>query len=108
MPFLAISPHPINLANRTLGIFDYTGPANYTTGGDVIPAGDLGFSQIDFMSHADLSLSGTYQVLILYPALGTQNVNTITIAWYVVSTGAQVAPGTNLSAEHVHLMVIGG
>jgi hypothetical protein len=106
MPNLALPGYPVSLANRMFGVFDYTGPASYITGGDQITASDFGMSTIDFVLAAQLSLSGSYQFLVLYPTLGSLNVGAVTIAWYLYA-GAQVSPGTNLAGEHTHLMVWG-
>jgi hypothetical protein len=107
MPNLALTGYPISAANRILNVLDHTGPASYTTGGENVPASDFNMSTLDIVLAAQLTLSGNYSVLILYPAMGTGNVQSINIAWYAFPGGSQVSPGTNLTAEHIHLIAIG-
>ena len=107
MPNTILPDYPTKVGNKTLVILDHTGPASYATGGETVSAGEWFFSGIDMAKTAPLSMSGTYQVLTLYPAGGTARTTSVKLAWYVVATGLEVGAAVNLSAEHVRVEILG-
>lgn len=97
------------------------GPTSYTTGGETFSAATLGWGGLEFvladnMGQAavnsvsmvvPLSTSRTYFVGITFATTATGVVASVTIKWFVVATGAEVANATNLSAESVRLLAVG-
>lgn len=91
---------------KLFAIVDHYGPSSYVNGtGEVYPASNLqrgGFDAVE----GSVSFSGTYEALVFYGSTNIGNgVPSVTLRWYVVSTGAEVANATNLSAEAVRLKV---
>ena len=99
--------YPISVATRMEALFDHTGPKSYTTGGETIPANDLGMSSLEWIQCAAYAMSGNYTVVVLYSAGLYFNVTQIKLAWYNVSDGSQVTGGTDLSGEHIRMLVKG-
>lgn len=98
--------YPGNVANKKWEVFGYTGPASYVAGGDPVAASTLGWGGFDWISNC-MDSSGTYY---LEPSTvgGSNNAKpTILIRWIVAATGADAAPGTNLSAVGARLLAIG-
>ena len=89
---------------KKFSIVDHSGPSSYAAGGETINASDVGMGGLDRISASQYSMSGTYSVVVLYPALANAiSVTSVKLAWYVVGTGAQVTNGTDLSAEHIRM-----
>lgn len=81
------------------------GPKSYVTGGDVVTL--PGFKMyIDVIFAGGFSVSGTYYVDAIQQGVGARQ--TWKIIWTVASTDAEVAPGTDLSAEQVQIGGFGG
>ena len=78
------------------------GPASYVTGGDTVTL-ENPRRFIDVIFGGNLTLSGTYFVRSIPSA--AQERATWKVKWYVTSTNAEVAPGTNLAGETI---VLGG
>lgn len=94
-------------------VFDHDGPASYANpGGDVINAADLGLGGIEYGEADGLSSDGlnyAYAAISGVSTSGTQaNVGTtLTMRWFVVATGAEVANTTNLSAKAIRIRIRG-
>lgn len=96
-------------------VYDHTGPASYTqwtapsTGGDqlTLPA-SFGLRNIDFVVPVGFTVSGNYYVEAKLTAGGGGNLSKAILIWYTAGTWNQVAATTNLSAEIIRLLVIGG
>jgi len=84
---------------------DHAGPASYTTGGQTLTASKYGLRSLDYVG-GGLSISGTYEAKGKAVKRGLST--TYKLVWYVVATGAEVTAATNLSAETVRLLAIGG
>ena len=96
---------------RQFNAIDYKGPTSYvntgvgSTSGDTIGHRMFGFENtIQAIIDASLDQTGTYQVVDQPMQNG---VTSWRLRWFVVSTGAEVANGTNLSAFTVKLAAIG-
>lgn len=86
------------------GTVDYSGPASYVQGGDAIDPHIFGFP------NTILSLSASYDQTATYEAKQRPIQNGTTpwqLEWRVLSTGAEVMAGVNLSAYTVRLSAIG-
>lgn len=86
-------------------VIDHTGPKSYTTGGQTLTASRYGLRSLDYVG-GGISVSGTY--VARGKAVGKGNRTTYTLVWFVVSTGAEVGSGVDLSAETVKLFAVGG
>jgi hypothetical protein len=91
---------------------DHTGPASYVTGGETFPAqstfggpNSLGLSGV-YWSSGGLTESGNYIVVPIFGG-GAGVHGTIKLKWYS-AIGTEVTAATNLSAEKIRLLVIGG
>lgn len=95
----------LTIGQRKIYAFFGTGPAAYAN-----PAGDAlsgPFSEyLDYVAPA-MSVSKTYEVNMVPNTVGTTRAAWVA-KWYVVSTGAEVANGVNLSAESVQFMALAG
>lgn len=85
---------------RTSNTVDYTGVKAYVVGGEVIDPKSMGFFNSIYFLQGSVSVSGTYEVI---PKPVGKGVTAWKTLWYVVSTGAEVAVNTDLSAESVKL-----
>jgi hypothetical protein len=80
----------------------YTGPVSYVTGGDPIAGADVGCGTIDYIDFAGGgAYNGSNSVYLptYIPATGK-------VIWYVPSTNAEVAPGTNLSTYTARVFIV--
>ena len=92
---------------------DHTGPAAYTTGGEVLGTPNalngitsVGLGSIDFIhGSGSLSISGNFY--IRFKPNGTGSRKTWNLLWYPVGTDTQVAAGTNLTGETVEIVYVG-
>lgn len=81
------------------------GPKSYTTGGIIVTL--PGFQNyIDIVFASGFAVSGNYYVDPIQVTVGPRA--TWKLIWTVASTDAEVAPGTDLSAEQVQLGGLGG
>ena len=102
---LLIQPTP--LGENFLAARAITGPTSYTTGGVLLAATRFGLlSVVRFRLPETLSASGTYYVRILRTGTGV-TASIALVKWFVLSTNAEVANATNLSAETIRIAVIG-
>lgn len=106
-----VSGFPDVWGKHGVPLVDHTGPASYVTGGETLGTPTYGGSNVlgtrgyTYVS-GGMTNSGTYRVDCLYGGSGVRS--QVKLRWTVVATGAQVAATTNLSAETVRLLVIGG
>ena len=108
-----VSPvDPVNGRSKWITV-DHTGPTSYVTGGEVFPQqsvyggpNSLGLSSTYFVSEGTTE-DGLYDVVPVFGAKG-KVAGTIKLKWLNYTTGAEPAPGTNLSASVVRILVIGG
>jgi hypothetical protein len=109
-------PDPVGGRSK-LQIVDHAGPASYTTGGETFPQqsvyggpNSIGLSGVLWCNGGHTE-SGNYYVVPVFGGGGKVS-GTIKLLWYTNAAagagGAQVASTTNLSAEKVRLLVIGG
>lgn len=87
------------------GPVDHVGPASYSTGGETITGSYYGLRSLDYVG-GGVSESGTYFVLGGPTAGGLRA--TQKLLWFIASSGAEVGEGTDLSAETVRILVVGG
>jgi len=108
------------IGNKYLVIDDHAGPVSYTTGGETVTAAQFGLGGIDFIDGCNDVVQGTAQInnvsfsgvnfvaIKLPTTTGPGVANTkITLQWFVVATGAEVAATTNLSGQTVRLRIVG-
>lgn len=84
----------------------YTGPALYTQlagGGDVLKAQSIMLKNI-FAMGVVADSTGTYWII---PILTSGPTTQVVFMWVTISTGAEVAGNTVLSAAHANLMAWG-
>ena len=82
-----------------------TGPTSYTTGGVTLGATAFGLQGFRVLMSSHLTASGTYFVRFQMPS--GPGASTVTVLWYVASSGAQVTNATNLSAEKIRILAFG-
>jgi len=89
------------LSTHRAWIDKYTGPASYVTGGDAFVPGDLKLGTIDFIAfELAIDAAGVIYGLVY----DTANEKVI---WYVLSTGLEVANGTDLSGFSARFAAFG-
>src|ERR1017187_6222198 len=102
--------YPDLVGRRSIFCGNYTGPKPYTntaniaTTGDTVTVGPFNY-YIDTI-HATESVSGTY--LVRFRPSGPGPRATWKAVWVTISTGSEVANGTDLSAETVIVSGFGG
>jgi len=110
--------YPDAWGNKRVSVFPVTGPASYaqytapTTGGQdvrVMPA--AGVKSVDFAVGA-VSTDGVHRAEVVQIEAASYNGLTmprmqLVLKWYVVSTGAEVGAGVNLSTKTVYVWVVG-
>lgn len=85
-------------------VIDYSGPLSYVQGGDAMDPRMFGFPNAIIMLIGFNDHSNTYTV---DPRALQNGVTPWQLVWTVVSTGAEVAAGVNLSGSTVRLMGLG-
>lgn len=83
---------------------DVDGPSSYAADGQALSASDLGLKLIHFAS-AGGSDNGDQFCAVGHASKGP--VTTVKVAWFVNSTGAEVANGVDLSGRFVRVRVVG-
>lgn len=110
-----------SFGNHKAWVGDHFGPASYATGGETFTAHQLGWGGLEFVELANLGLitvaadqlvvplsfSGTYFATVAFGTAAVGAVASVTIKWYVVATGAEVAALFDLSAEKVRVFALG-
>lgn len=99
----------VNKLSNTAGVLrevyvDLDGPSSYAADGQVLNAADVGFRQI-FHASAGGSDNGDQFCAVGHATKGP--VTSVKVAWFVMSTGAEVANGVDLSARFVRVRVVG-
>lgn len=95
----------ILIGQRQLDVFFASGPTSYSqTTGDPVTA--LPNTYFDYIAPT-MTVSKTYEVRFFPSATNTSRA-TWTAKWYVISTGAEVGNGVNLSAESIQTLAIDG
>lgn len=89
---------------KLFGLVDYSGPTSYVQGGDAMDSRLFGFPNAIIMLIGFNDHSNTYTV---DPRAIQNGVTPWQLVWTVVSTGAEVAAGVNLSQFTVRLMGLG-
>lgn len=106
-----LTGYPHTTGGQVWAVMDHSGPTSYTTGGETLTTFTLRLPGIDFISlpNPAVTISGNYTVSIIYPS-GYKGIPlpSVTMKWYVVATGLEVANGTNLSSELIRIQAIGG
>lgn len=112
------SPRSGGWGDRPYSIADITGPASYTqitpganpSGGQLITPSTFGLvAGMEGIVCVSGSTTGLYHVIAIqdnkyYPGAGNPN---WILRWVVSATGAEVAGGTNLSAQTVRCLAFG-
>ena len=103
---------PVNGRSKWVPL-DHYGPSSYTTNGEVWPTqspfggpNSAGLSGVQWVN-GGTSESGTYRIVPIFGG-SASNKGTIKLKWITISNNTEVANGTNLSAEYIRLLVIGG
>jgi hypothetical protein len=99
---LTVSPADVSGTLRRQ-VAQYTGPVSYVTGGDPISATapDFRMGNIRAILGNSGATNGVKILMLWFDPVA------YAIVWYDPLTGAQVAPGTNLSAFTTRLEAIG-
>jgi hypothetical protein len=112
MAFAAIQEilvQPQSLGEVYTAARDIAGPASYTGGqgnGQIISANAFGLLYIRAVTSApDVDSTETWFVRVVPVGKGAQP--TFRVRWYVISTGAEVGNGVNLSGGKVRYLVVG-
>jgi len=113
-----LAGYPAAWGNRRASVFPVTGPASYSaytapsTGGqDVNVLPQAGLKTADFALGA-VSTDGVHRAEVVQIEASTVggvslSRTRLVLKWYVVSTGAEVAGGVDLSTKTVNVLVIG-
>jgi hypothetical protein len=100
---------------------DHFGPASYGGAGETFEAKSLGWGGFELVEIINkglitivadqlmvaLSISGTYFATARLATSAVGAVASVTIRWYVVATGAEVAGAFDLSAEKIRVLALG-
>lgn len=108
-----------SLGNKKEWLGDHYGPVSYPTGGYPMTAAQLGWGGLEFVTPLFLTtqtinatVSGGVPTdytaayfISIKPAASTAQgaVASVTVQWYVISTGAEVTNATNMSAIRIRL-----
>ena len=104
MAWTSLNGYPANLGGKVARVAYIKGPTSYVNGtGQTII--DSSFRSLDYVC-ASMTVSGTYNVQAQPKTAGAGQ--TWYLRWFVTATGAEVTNATNLSAETVQFMVVGG
>ena len=105
---------PVNGRSKWVPL-DHYGPKSYVTGGETWPTqsvyggpSSVGLNGTQAVLGSNFSESGTYYVVPIFGGNAADK-GSITLKWYVTATpGTQVAANTDLSAEVIRFLVVGG
>lgn len=105
MELTLLKGYPDRVGRRFIFSGNATGPTSYsTTTGDVVTG--LPYNNVVDVIFPSMTVSRTYEVRFYPSALGARV--TWAARWYTISTGAEVANGTDLSAEQIQVGGFGG
>lgn len=103
---------PVNGRSKWVPL-DHYGPASYVAGGEVWPQqsvyggpNSIGLNGLQWVN-GGTSESGTYRVIPIFGG-GASTKGSIKLMWITISTDVEVVAGTNLSAEVIRLLAVGG
>lgn len=85
--------------------WDVDGPASYALDGPSINASDLGLGQI-VAAQAGGSDNGDHFASAVVQAAAGKTGASVKVQWFVMSTGAEVAATTDLSARRIRLRLV--
>jgi hypothetical protein len=92
---------------------DHYGPTSYTTNGETPftqstygGPNSIGVNSVYWMS-GGITESGTYELIPIFGGSGAVKAQPL-YKWLVIATGLEVASTTNLSAEVIRVLVVGG
>jgi hypothetical protein len=108
MPPLASPPLVdalLGMAGGNLKVYDVAGPKSYATNGVKLSANLFGLLSLKLVLPMDLSSDALNFVRVTSPS--GPGSPTVTVRWYVTSTGLEVANATDLSAKSIRMMAIG-
>jgi len=99
----------VNKLQNTVGVLsekyvDLDGPSSYAADGQTLNASDLGFK---YILHASAGGSDNGDQFCAVGHASKGPVTSVKVAWFVMSTGAEVANGVDLSARFTRVRVIG-
>jgi len=105
---------PVSGRNKIITV-DHYGPTSYVTGGEVWPQqntyggpNSLGESNVIGVLSGSGATEDTLYVVIPITGGNGNLRGTIKLKWVGFTTGVEVTAGTNLSASHLRLSVLGG
>ena len=105
---------PVNGRSKW-NMVDHYGPTSYVTGGEVWPQqntyggpNSLGESNVIGVLSGSGATEDTLYVVIPITGGNGNLRGTIKLKWVGFTTGVEVTAGTNLSASHLRLSVLGG
>ncbi len=101
-PGLNIFPLAEGLVAR---LIDRDGPNPYPTGGEVVTAATLGFKLIHYIGGSVSNVSSAK--IVTGGTIKKGGSVSVLIIWSTRTTGAEVANGTDLTADSAKLLVIG-
>ena len=103
---------PVNGRSKWVPV-DHYGPSSYVSGGEVWPPqpnlggpNSVGLSGLHWVN-GGTSESGTYRVIPIFGGDASDK-GQIKLMWVTISTNTEVTGGTNLSAEVIRLLAVGG
>jgi len=113
--------YPDSWGNRRACVVAHQGPTSYTpvteespsaypiAGGDLLEAVEAGMKYIDWVGPM-VADGGIFRVEAIPSDQSQYKVpsETMILRWVILATGAEVAAGTNLSANYVRVLVVGG
>lgn len=94
------------LGDLQAAFYDITGPSSYLADGQSVTVADLGLKYIHFASSGG-SDNGDQFTAVSHLGNAGFPVTTIKVAYFVNTTGAEVANAVDLSARTVRLFVVG-
>lgn len=115
------SGYDTSWGNKKVWQGGHMGPLSYATGGETLTASSFGWGGFELVLAANqgvatvnstpivipLALSGNYFVGITFATTAKGPQKSVTIKWYVTTTGAEVAAAVNLNAEEVRILMVG-
>ena len=104
---------PVNGRSKWVPL-DHYGPKSYVTGGETWPTqsvyggtNSVGLNGMQSIVMGPCTESGTYRVIPIYGGNASDK-GSITLKWITISTNTEVGAGTDLSAEVIRFLAVGG
>jgi hypothetical protein len=95
----------VDVANKKWEVFEYFGPATYTSGGDALSPIPFGWGGFDWISAGTLDSSSTYYIQPVFSGSGAQQ--SVKLKWIVAATGVEYGGGSAVSGLTARLLAIG-